>query len=61
VKEEVQDHQYEDRHAQQPTDEILAHDDVSWNMEATNRRIRSTLLERRFPGMRKAGAATPAR
>jgi hypothetical protein len=29
VKKEVQDHQYEDRHAQQPTDEILAHDDVS--------------------------------
>jgi hypothetical protein len=37
MKEEVQDHQYEDRHAQQPTDEILAHDDVSWNAAATSR------------------------
>jgi hypothetical protein len=34
VKEEVQDHQYDDRHAQQPTDEILAHDDVSLNAAA---------------------------
>src|ERR1700748_2599232 len=50
VKEEVQDHQYEDRDAQQPTDEILAHDDVSWNVAATNRLIRSTLLASRVPG-----------
>jgi hypothetical protein len=29
VKEEVQDDQDEDRNAQQPANEILAHDDVS--------------------------------
>jgi hypothetical protein len=29
MEEEVQDHQYEDRDAQQPTDEIFSHDDVS--------------------------------
>jgi hypothetical protein len=37
VEEEVEDDQHEDRHAQQPTDEILAHDDVSWKGVATKR------------------------
>jgi hypothetical protein len=52
MKEEVQDHQYEDWHAQQPTDEILSHDDVSWNAAAPGRQIRSALLygTAAFPG-----------
>jgi hypothetical protein len=37
MEEEVEDHQYEDRNTQKPTDEILAHDDVSWKVAATSR------------------------
>jgi hypothetical protein len=50
MKEEVQDHQYEDRHAQQPTDEILAHDDVSLNAAAPGRQIRFAPWCERVPG-----------
>ena len=49
MKEEVQDHQYEDRDAQQPTNEILAHDDVSLTLmngdvspDRSGRRYRET-------------------